>query len=107
MSNKVKFSLNTGLDGGATVIQSMAKPAVDAAAEKIADRANRISMSLRDHPQKFEVTEHSIGIPNRKGGVRYYAKIEGVNHNDSSNQYYLDYQTLHLALDAGRMNRLV
>lgn len=107
MSRKVTFSLNTGADGGATVLQIMAEQAVNAAADRIVERANRISGSMRSHPQTFEVTEHGIGVKNRKGGARYYVKIAGVNPNKVEAQYYLDYQALRLALDAGRVSRLV
>lgn len=106
MSKNVSFVLNTGLDGGAAVIQSMARPAVEKAAEKIAERATNISGAMRNHPQEFKVTEVSIGIKNRRGGVRVYAKVEGTHENTSENQYILDKNALHLALDAGRVTRL-
>lgn len=105
MSNKVKFVLNTGTNGGRTVIQEMARPAVVKAAERIAERADRISGAMREHPNTFRVSEVAIGIPNSRGGRRVYARIDSVepSYGEARN---LDNQALHLALDAGRMTRL-
>lgn len=47
-----------------------------------------------------------IGIPNRKGGTRFYCQIQGINETPSSAQRNLDYQALQLALDAGKVTRL-
>lgn len=107
MSKNVTFSLNTGYEGGKTVIEVMAETAVMHAAENIANRADRISQSIRQGPQKFEITESGVGLPNRKGGTRFYAKVQGVNATFNDEQYSHDYQTLRLALDAGRVTRLV
>lgn len=106
-NKKVTFSLNTGYEGGKTVVEVMAETAVMKAAENIAERANRISGSIRNHPQKFEITETGIGIANKKGGTRFYAKIQGTNETFSDDQYSMDYQALRLSLDAGRVTRLV
>lgn len=105
MSKKVKFVLNTGGDGGMTVIQDMAEPAVRKAAKRIAERAGTISASIRSHPNTFEVTEVAIGLPNRRGGRRVYAEVRAVTPNGGEAKH-LDAQALNLALDAGRMTRL-
>ncbi len=106
-NKNVVFVLNTGHEGGKTVVEDMAADAVVKAATQIRDRANRISESMREHPQVFRVTETGIGIPNRKGGTRFYAKIQGTTQTPSSEMRSLDYQALQLALDAGRVTRLV
>lgn len=106
-NKKVVFVLNTGYEGGKTVVEDMAAEAVIKSATQIRDRANRISESMREHPQVFRVTETGIGIPNRKGGTRFYAKIQGTMQTPSSEMRSLDYQALQLALDAGRATRLV
>ena len=106
-SKNVVFVLNTGYEGGKTVVEVMAEPAVLKAAENIANRAGRISESIREHPQKFEVTQTGIGIANKKGGTRFYAQVQGKNETYNQEQYELDYQALRLALDAGRVTRLV
>lgn len=103
---KGTFSLNTGAGGGKTVIEDMAASAVIRAAEQIRERAERISEATRSHPQKFSI-EMGIGIPNRRGGTRFYCKIEGINETPSESQRELDYQALNLALDAGKVTRLV
>lgn len=105
MSKKVKFALNTGRDGGHTVITRMAEPAIIKAAERIADRSTRISTSIRSHPNTFEVSEVGFGLPNRRGGTRVYAIVSGKNESYGEAQYR-DYQALRLALDAGRVTRL-
>lgn len=105
MSKNVKFVLNTGHEGGRTVIQEMARPAVVKAAERIAERADRISGAMREHPNTFQVTEVAIGLPNSRGGQRVYARVDSVepSYGEARN---MDNQALHLALDAGRMTRL-
>lgn len=105
MSKNVKFALNTGEEGGMTVIQEMAEPAVRKAAERIAKRADRISGAMREHPNTFEVTNVTIGLPNRRGGKRIYAEIRATNPNGGEARN-LDQQALHLALDAGHIGRL-
>lgn len=105
MSSKVKFALNTGRQGGHTVITEMAEPAVKRAAERIAERADRISGAMRSHPNTFEVSEIAYGLPNRRGGTRVYAVVKARKPN-AGEAYNLDKQALHLALDAGRMTRL-
>ena len=109
MSKKVSFSMNTGPGGGQDIIHSMVQPAVMTAAERVAQRATTISASMRSHPQSFSVHSTSIGLPNRYGGTRFYATVAGdnVNLSKSSSARELDYQALNLAVDAGRMNRLV
>lgn len=104
-SRKVTFELNTGVNGGATVIQGMVQPAVEKAAQRICDRADRISSSIRSHPNKFEY-ELQLGMPNRRGGIRCYALVTGKNNAHSADERYQDYQTLTLAADAGRVTRL-
>ena len=106
MSKKVTFSLNTGPGGGKTVIEDMADTAVIKAAEDIRGRAERISEAIREHPQKFSI-EMGIGIPNRRGGTRFFCTIQGINETPSPAQRSLDEQALRLALDAGKVNRLV
>lgn len=105
MSKKVKFAMNTGREGGETVIQDMAEPAVRKAAERIAERADRISGSMRTHPNTFSVSEVAIGLPNSRGGKRVYAVVSADKANGGE-AYNLDKQALHLALDAGRVTRL-
>lgn len=105
MSKSVKFVLNTGDQGGRTVIQELARPAVKKAGDRIAGRATHISANLRTHGQSFEVSEISIGIPNSRGGRRVYAKVSAVEPN-GGRAYELDKQALDMALDAGRVTRL-
>ena len=105
MSKNVKFAMNTGADGGMTIIQDMAEPAVRQAGERIAERADRISGAMRSHPNTFHVSEIGIGIPNRRGGRRVYAVVQAETPNGGE-AYNLDKQALHLALDAGRIGRL-
>lgn len=105
MSKKVKFAMNTGGEGGMTIIQDMAEPAVRTAANRIAERADRISNAMREHPNTFQVSEVAIGLPNRRGGRRVYAVVRATTPNGGE-AYNLDKQALHLALDAGRMTRL-
>lgn len=105
MSKNVKFAMNTGGGGGMTIIQDMAEPAVRKAAERIAERADRISGAMRENPNTFEVSEVAIGLPNRRGGRRVYAVVR-AERPDGGEAYNLDKQALHLALDAGRMTRL-
>lgn len=104
MSKKVSFVLN--IPGGAQVLQEMARPAINTAAERIAQRANTISPTWRDKPQTFVTTETGIGVPNSRGGVRYYAKVQGIN-STGGQATEDDRFTLQLARDAGKMNRLV
>lgn len=104
-SKNVVFVLNTGYEGGKTVVEVMSETAVTKAASQIRDRANRISGSIREHPQEFAV-DMGIGIPNRRGGTRFYCQIQGVNETPSREQRELDYQALRLALDAGRLTNL-
>lgn len=104
-NKNVTFSLNTGYEGGKTVLEVMSELAVTKAASQIRDRANRISESMREHPQEFAV-EMGIGIPNRKGGTRFYCQVQGINETPSREQRNLDYQALHLALDAGKVTHL-
>lgn len=105
MSKNVKFAMNTGREGGETIIQDMAEPAIRTAAERIAERADRISGAMRENPNTFQVSEVAIGLPNRKGGKRVYAVVRAEKPNGGE-AYNLDKQALHLALDAGRMTRL-
>lgn len=106
-NKNVVFVLNTGHEGGKTVVEDMAADAVIKAATQIRDRANRISESIREHPQVFRVVETGIGIPNRKGGTRFYAKIQGTIQTPAPEMRNLDNQALQLALDAGKVTRLV
>lgn len=101
-SKKVVFVLNTGHQGGKTIVEDMATEAVLDSAKKIRDRANRISASIRNHPQVFRIVETGIGIPNRKGGTRFYAKIEGTV-KAYGKQRELDQKALKLSLEAARM----
>lgn len=105
-AKKVTFSMNTGVGGGKTIIEDMADTAVIKAAEQIRERAERISEATRNHPQKFSI-EMGIGIPNRRGGTRFYCQIQGINDTPFDEQRNLDYQALNLALDAGKVTRLV
>lgn len=105
-AEKVTFSMNTGVGGGKTIIEDMADTAVIKAAEQIRERAERISEATRSHPQKFSI-EMGIGIPNRRGGTRFYCQVQGINETPSEEQRSLDYQALNLALDAGKVTRLV
>ena len=105
MSKNVTFSLNTGYEGGKTVIEQMADTAVIRAATQIRDRAERISEAIREHPQEFSI-EMGIGIPNKRGGTRFYCTVQGVNETPSHEQRSLDEQALALALDAGKVTRL-
>lgn len=101
-NKNVVFVLNTGPGGGSTVVEDMAADAVIKAATQIRDRANRISESIREHPQVFRVVETGIGIPNRKGGTRFYAKIQGTVRAYGK-QRELDQKALKLSLEAARM----
>ena len=97
--------MNTGVGGGEDIIQRMAEPMVRKAAQSIAERANRISPSIRETPQTFEVSESKIGLPNRKyGGKRVYVEVRATKPV-GGDAYYNDYQTLHLAKDAGRLSK--
>ena len=102
MSRNVSFSMNTGAGGGKDIIQEMAAPMIMDAAKSIASRAEKISSSIRVHPQKFDVEGPYVGLPNRRGGQRAYAKVVAAEPN-GGDAYYNDYQTLRLALDAGRV----
>lgn len=104
MSRDIRFSMNTGAGGGEDIIQRMAEPMIRKSAEFIADRANRISPAIRTTPQTFEVSESMIGMPNRKGGQRVYVEVKAKNRV-GGDAYYNDYQTLRLALDAGRITK--
>lgn len=83
------------------MLEVMAETAVTRAASEIRDRANRISAAIREHPQEFAV-EMGIGIPNRKGGTRFYCQVQGINETPWKAQRNLDNQALQLALDAGK-----
>ena len=104
MSKNVSFVLNTGHEGGQTVLEDMTRSAVITAAERIAERANRISPAMREHPNTFKVSETGIR-PSRRGGGRFYAVVSAEKPNGGE-AYNLDKQALHLALDAGRVTRL-
>ena len=103
MSRNVSFSMNTGVNGGADIIQHMAAPMIRKAGESIAERANKISPAIRATPQKFEVSETRIGLKNKRGGMRAYVEVRATKPV-GGDAYYNDYQTLHLAVDAGRLS---
>lgn len=104
MSKDVSFSMNTGAGGGKDIIQDMAAPMIQRAAESICDRANKISQSMRMTPQTFEIDGAYIGLKNRYGGMRAYYEVKATKKNGGE-AYYHDVQTLHAAVDAGRLGK--
>jgi len=101
MSRDVKFSMNTGVGGGMSIIQDMAMPLVQKSAEAIASRASGMSGSITSKPLEFDVNTY-VGLPNRRGGTRAVAEVvaSGVY---TSHQRYAGYSAVQKAKDAGRV----
>lgn len=101
MSKDIRFSMNTGIGGGQTIIQNMAMPMVEKAAEAIAQRASSISSSLTTQPVSFKVNTY-VGLPNRRGGTRAVAEIVGDGAM-TEHQSYMAFTAVQKSKDAGRV----
>lgn len=68
----VKFQLD--IMGGANVLQIMSKDLIDKTANKIAGKCR--NRTLSDGIDVSFKVKNSIGAPNKRGGQRYFSRIE-------------------------------
>lgn len=92
MAKDVTFQLDT--IGGAIVLQQMTKPIVDSTAKRISERATQIASKVGVGSGTFRTTT-GVGAGNKRGGTRYYARIEGKSQDQAS--YNAKYEALQLA----------
>lgn len=93
--------MNTGAGGGQDIIQQMAMPMVQQAAEAIASRASGISSSITSQPVSFKVNTY-IGLPNRRGGKRAVAEVVG-DEAMTEHQSFMAFTAVQKSKDAGRV----
>lgn len=97
MGKNVSFSLDLG--GGAYVLQTMAKSAVQAAGERIAGRATAMAASISSEPPTITC---KTSVRRIKKGERAVA-IVGTDTNDE-HERYIARTAISKSIDAGKVS---